>query len=174
MLTWTQAFLNARITRSGNTQYFCTESERQNVSSAMVPTSLNITTNLHGVTKQTIKLIPQDLKFWRANLTLTCSNALTIKASIKLTWTLVPSKSIALTMIGTTKNNKNFTRAEVTQFAQLWAALKHDFRKNQDILTEHLKEQLPYQYHTWNTLIFWYHLHPGTVLVNHTIHPKLF
>jgi len=106
--------LNARIARSENIQHFHAKSKEQNESSVMIPTSLNITANLCGITKQTRKLILQDLKSRRANHTLTHSSALTAEASIKLTQTLVPSGSIASTVIGTTKSNKNFMKIEAT------------------------------------------------------------
>jgi len=83
----------------------------------MVPTSLNTITNLCGVAKQMRKQISQDSKLRRVNYTLICSNVLTVEVSIKPTQILVPSGSITSTMIGTTKNNKNFMKVEVIQFA---------------------------------------------------------
>ena len=44
----------------------------------------------------------------------------------------------------------------------------------QDLLTEHSKEQLPYQHYTQNTLIIWYYLHSRTILVSYINHLKLF
>ena len=84
----------------------------------MAPTSPNITTNLHGITKWIKKQILQDLKLRRVNYILISLNAQTAEKSIKLTQTLVHFGSIASTTTGTIKNNKNFTKVEVTWFAQ--------------------------------------------------------
>jgi len=59
------------------------------------------------------KQILQDSKLRRANHVLTCSNALTVETSIKPTQTLVSSRNIASTAIGTTKSNKNFMKVGV-------------------------------------------------------------
>jgi len=75
--------------------------------------------NFCGVAKQMRKQTPQDSKLRRVNYTLIHPNVLTIEVSIKPTQTLVPSGSITSTMIGTTKNNKNFMKVEVIQIAQL-------------------------------------------------------
>jgi len=61
------------------------------------------------------KLTHLDSKPKRVNYILTLPTA---KTSIKPIQIYVPSRNIASTMIGTTKNNKSFTRVEATQFAQ--------------------------------------------------------
>jgi len=53
------------------------------------------------------------------NHVLTHSSTPTTETSIKPIQIHAPSGSITSTMIGTTKNNKNFAIVEATQFAQL-------------------------------------------------------
>ena len=63
------------------------------------------------------KLTHLDSKPRRANYVLTLSSALTAKTSIKPIQIYAPSRNIASTTIGITKNNKSFVRVEATQFA---------------------------------------------------------
>jgi len=88
------------------------------VLSVTVLIKLNIIITLPGIAKLMKKLIPQDLRPRRVNCTITPSNAPTVKVIIKLTQPLVPSEDTKLTVIGITKNNKNFAKVGVTQFAQ--------------------------------------------------------
>ena len=60
----------------------------------MVYTRLNITVILHGVIKQTSRLIPCILKPNKINHALTLSNAWTIKETIRLTSIYTPSGDI--------------------------------------------------------------------------------
>ena len=63
----------------------------------LVPTNLNTTINLPGVTRQTSKLIHQNLRWNRTYLVLICSNVLTVKGIIKLTQTHIHFGSITST-----------------------------------------------------------------------------
>ena len=65
------------------------------------------------------KLTLLDLKPRKVNYVLTHSSTPTAETSIKPIQIHAPSRSITSTMIGITKNNKNFAIVEATQFAQL-------------------------------------------------------
>jgi len=78
----------------------------------MAPTNPNITVNLHGVTRQIRSLTLLDLRLRGVNHVLTHSSVPIVKAIIKQIQTCTSSGSIASTMIGTTKNNKNFAKVE--------------------------------------------------------------
>jgi len=93
-------------------KHFYADSEGLNVSSAIVPTHPNITTNSHNIVKQMRKLTLLDSKLRKTNYVFTHSSAPTVEAIIKLIKTHAPSESIVLIAIGTTKNNMNFTKVE--------------------------------------------------------------
>jgi len=98
---------------------FHTEFREPNVSNVMVPTNLNIIATLLGVAKPMIKLTLLDSKLKKTNYILIHSSTPTAKEIIKQTQTHALSRSIVSTMIGTTRNNKNFMKTEVTQFTLL-------------------------------------------------------
>ena len=106
-----------RTAESGNMQCSYTDSKKLNVSSVTALTNLNITTNSHGVVRQTRSLTLLDSRPRRANYVLTHSSVPIVKAIIKWIQTCTSSGSITSIAIGTTKNNKNFIKVEATLFA---------------------------------------------------------
>ena len=99
-------------------QYSHVDFKRLNTLIAITPISLNTTTNSHGIVKWMKKLTYLNSKPRRVNHVLTLLSAPTAKTSIKPIQIYAPSRNIASTTIGITKNNKSFARVEATQFAQ--------------------------------------------------------
>ena len=96
-------------------QHSYVDFKRLNTLIAITPISLNTTTNSYGIVKWMKKLAYLNSKPRRVNHVLTLLSALT---SIKPIQIYAPSRNIASTTIGITKNNKSFVRVEATQFAQ--------------------------------------------------------
>ena len=108
---------NARIVGGRAILLFCVESKGPNMSSATVLTSLNIIVILHGAVKLMIKSTLLDWRPRKVNHTLTPSSVPIAKINTKQTQIYAPSGGIVSTKTSTTKNNKNFAKAEATQFA---------------------------------------------------------
>jgi len=76
-------FLNARIVGNEATQLSHVEFKNQNVSNAMVPTSLKTIANLGGVARQMTRSTLQGWKQRKENHVLIHSNAQTVKEITK-------------------------------------------------------------------------------------------
>jgi len=111
--------LSTKIAGSGDTLLFCIEFREPNMSSAMAPSNSSIIDTLLDVVKPMIKLILLDLKSRKANHFCICSSTPTAEEIIKQTQIHVSSRNINLTITGITRNNRNFVKTGVTQFAQL-------------------------------------------------------
>jgi len=110
----------------------------------MVCIKWSTTIILYGVARLTLKLILQDSKLNKKNYACALLSMWIAKAIIKSTQTYVCSGNIVSIENNIPKSIKNFITAENNWFAQLWAAYKHDYERNQDLFTKCLKEQFAY------------------------------
>jgi len=97
-------FLNARTTGDGNMQLCPTIFKNPNASSTMALTRPETTINLHGVAKQTIRLILLTLRRKKANCVYACSSAPTVMKITKQTPIYVHSEGIDSIVSSTLKS----------------------------------------------------------------------
>jgi len=111
------------------------------------------------------KTNPQYLETKQSEPCFIHSNVWTVKAIIRPILTYANSEGI--TSIGNSmlRNIKNSRNLKINQFAQLWAVIKHDFKKSQAFFTKCLEEQNSYRQYSRILHIFWYSFHSGTPIV---------
>jgi len=134
--TWTLESLNTKIARIGLISSSCTIFKRLNVYNAMGLTNWNTTFNLHGAVKWTKKWILYNWKQRRVNYVPTLSSAQIVREIIKQTLISVLSGGTDSTTICIARNNKNYVRIGVNQFAQLWTVYCHDLWQLKTLLTK--------------------------------------
>ena len=142
--TWIQVFLNARIVGNRATRLSCVEFKNQNISNAMVSTSLKTIANSGGVARQMTRSTLQGCKQRKENYVLIHSNAQTVEEITKQIPTNVRFGDTGLIGSG---NKKNMLRSMITdpsQFVLRWMVnLNYDCEKPQNSFTKCL-QKLPY------------------------------
>lgn len=69
-------------------------------------------------------------------------------------------------------HNKNFVKTEGSQFAQLWAVLKHNFKGHLYLFSKCWQEQFHHQHHSQKKVFIWHYIHLRAILVLYTIYSK--
>jgi len=108
-------FLNARIVGNRATRLSCVEFKNQNISNAMVSTSLKTIANLGGVARQMTRSTLQGCKQRKENYVLIHSNAQTVEEITKQIPTNVRFGDTGLIGSG---NKKNMLRSMITDPSQ--------------------------------------------------------
>jgi len=101
--------------------------------------------------KANFKLILCIWKPNRMNYALIHSNVWTAKEITRLTQTYALFRDTTLIKSGISKNIRSSKKSGISQFTQLWAVTRHDFKKSTIIFTEYSKEQYSYRHYSQNS-----------------------